>query len=181
MMIGAENWAQVSMPVMSVDALTLHQWLSEGSATLLDVREISEYRARHIHYARHVPLGKIDTVQLPDHGRIVVHCLKGRRGMSACEKLSRRNPKLELYNLAGGIDAWASTGLPLVGGNPRLPLDRQVQLTIGIGLLAASAMALFVSPLFIAIAAAFGAGLVTAGATGNCALARVVARAPWNK
>lgn len=59
--------------------------------------------------------------------------------MSACEKLSRRNPKLEIYNLAGGMDAWASAGLPLVGGNPPLPLDRQVQLTLGIAFLAASA------------------------------------------
>lgn len=168
------------MPVMSVDAPTLHQWLSEGSATLLDARETPEYRARHIHHACHVPLGKIGTVPLPDHGRIVVHRLKGGRGMSACEKLSRRNPKLEFYNLAGGIDVWAAAGLPLVGGNPPLPLDRQVQMTIGIALLAASAATFFVSPLFVAITAALGAGLVTARATGNCALARVVAHAPWN-
>lgn len=169
------------MPVKSVDALTLHQWLSEGSATLLDVRESPEYRARHIHHARNVPLSKIDAARLPSKGRIVVHCLKGGRGTSACEKLSQQNPQLEIYNLEGGIDAWSAAGLPVVGGNPALPLDRQVQLTIGFALLAASILALLVSPTFIVVTAALGAGLVTAGATGNCALARAVAHAPWNK
>ena len=169
------------MPIKSVDPLPLHQWLSEGNATLLDVRETPEYRARHIHHARHVPLGKIDTVQLPEHGKVIVYCLKGGRGMSACEKLSRGNPGLEIYNLTGGIDAWANAGLPVVGGIAPLPLDRQVQLTIGLALLAASAMTLLISPMFVTLCAAFGAGLVAAGATGDCALARIIAHAPWNK
>lgn len=168
------------MPVRAVDAATLHRWLDDGSATLVDVREPAEYRACHIAEARPIPLGKIDVGHLPSSGRIVIHCLKGGRGASACEKLLQQNPALEIYNLAGGIDAWMTAGLPVRAGKRVLPLDRQVQLTIGIILLAVSGLTLLVSPLFVLAASVIGLGLLTAGATGLCGLARLIAHAPWN-
>jgi rhodanese-related sulfurtransferase len=169
------------MSVKTVDAATLRQWLDEGSATLVDVREPAEYRAQHIAEAHPIPLGKIDARQLPGGGRIVIHCLKGGRGVSACEKLIRQNPRLEVYNLAGGIAAWAAAGQPIMTGGYVLPLDRQVQLTIGIALFVASSLTFFVSPLFVVVTAALGLGLVAAGATGFCGLARIMACAPWNR
>ena len=57
----------------------------------------------------------------------------------------RQNPNLEIYNLAGGIDAWAAAGLPVRTAGFVLPLDRQVQLTIGIVLVVASGLALLVA------------------------------------
>lgn len=169
------------MPVKAVDAATLRCWLDDGSATLVDVREPAEYRARHIAEARPIPLGKIDAGRLPSSGRIVIHCLKGGRGASACEKLIQQNPALEIYNLAGGIDAWMTAGLPVRTGKFVLPLDRQVQLTIGIILLVVTGTSLLVSPMFVLAAGAIGLGLSTAGATGFCGLARLMACAPWNK
>jgi rhodanese-related sulfurtransferase len=169
------------MSVRTVDPATLRQWLEQGSAMLLDVREPAEHRSQNIVQARPIPLGKIDAAQLPEGMRIVVHCLKGGRGASACEKLMRQNPKLEIYNLAGGIDAWAAAGLPIRTSGFFLPLDRQVQLTIGIALVVASGLAVFVSPLFGLITGALGLGLSIAGATGFCGLARAMAYAPWNK
>jgi rhodanese-related sulfurtransferase len=169
------------MPVKPVDPATLQQWLEQGSALLIDVREPAEHRSRNIAQARSIPLGKIDATQLPEGRRIVVHCLKGGRGASACEKLIRQSPKLEVYNLSGGIDAWAAAGLPIRTAGFVLPLDRQVQMTIGIALLVASGFALFVSPLFVLITGALGLGLFIAGTTGFCGLARVMACAPWNK
>jgi rhodanese-related sulfurtransferase len=169
------------MAVKVVDAATLHRWLNDGSAMLVDVREPAEYRARHIAGARPIPLGKIDAGRLPSSGRIVIHCLKGGRGASACEKLLRQNPALEIYNLAGGIDAWAAAGLPVRTGRFVLPLDRQVQLTIGIILLVLTSLSLTVSPLFVVGAGVVGLGLSVAGATGFCGLARLMAWAPWNK
>jgi rhodanese-related sulfurtransferase len=168
------------MPLKTVDPATLRQWLEQGSAILVDVREPAEHRARNIVQARHIPLGTIDAASLPAGGRIVVHCLKGGRGASACEKLLRQKPELEIYNLEGGIDAWTAAGLPTRTAGFFLPLDRQVQLTIGIALVAASGLVLFVSPLFGLITGALGIGLSIAGATGFCGLARVMAHAPWN-
>jgi rhodanese-related sulfurtransferase len=169
------------MSVKTVDPTTLRHWLEEGSAALVDVREPAEYRSRNIVQARPIPLGKIDAAQLPKGKRIVVHCLKGGRGATACEKLAHQNPNLEVYNLTGGIDAWVAAGLPVRTAGFALPLDRQVQLTLGIALVVASGLAVFVSPLFGFIAGALGLGLAIAGATGFCGLARVLAHAPWNK
>jgi len=169
------------MSVKTVDPATLRKWLDQGSAALIDVREPAEHRARHIGQARPIPLGKIDASVLPQGRRIVVHCQKGGRGASACEKLTRQNPELEIYNLAGGIEAWVSAGFPITTGESVLPLDRQVQLTIGITLVVASALTLLVSPLFGLITGVFGLGLTLAGATGFCGLARVMACAPWNR
>jgi hypothetical protein len=62
-----------------------------------------------------------------------------------------------------------------------LPLDRQVQFTVGLGLLCASVLAWLVHPAFLLLVAFFGAGLTLAGATGFCGLARLLAWMPWNR
>jgi len=35
------------------------------------------------------------------------------RGKTACEKLLNENPKLDIYNLEGGIAAWEKAGLEI--------------------------------------------------------------------
>ena len=89
---------------------------------------------------------------------------------------------MEIYNLEGGIDAWRTAGLPVQEGERKtLPLDRQVQLTVGLLLLTSVALTVLVHPAFIWLAAFFGAGLTMAGLTGFCGMALVMARMPWNK
>jgi hypothetical protein len=65
----------------------------------------------------------------------------------------------------------------------RQPIDLQRQVQIGAGslILAGALLGLLVSPWFYAVPAFVGAGLVTAGMTGFCGLARLLMRAPWNK
>jgi rhodanese-related sulfurtransferase len=150
---------------------------------LVDVREPAEYRARHIAQAHHIPLGQIDAGNLPkDRAAVVIHCLKGARGAAACEKLLKLKPELEIYNLEGGIAAWAAAGLPTRSdGRKLLPLDRQVQLTIGLILLSLCALTAFGSAWFILGVVMIGTGLTVAGATGFCGMARLMAHAPWNR
>ena len=173
------------MSVKPVDPHTLNQWLSHDEALLIDVREPAEHSANRIAGAHLIPLGHINTAALPDMtGKaLVLHCLKGGRGQTAAEKLLAQNPALEIYNLEGGISAWNAAGLKSlspVTRRPPLPLDRQIQLTIGLGLLATVALSLLVSPYFIALAAIFGTGLTIAGLTGFCGLGILMARMPWN-
>jgi rhodanese-related sulfurtransferase len=165
----------------SIDAKTLKQWLEDGSATLLDVREPAEHRANRIPGASLMPLGQVNAARLPG-GRIVVHCQKGGRGMAACEKLLKQNPALEVYNLTGGIEGWNAAGLNVEHGeSAALPLDRQVQLAVGIMLLITLALAVLVHPAFVWMAAIPGIGLSVAGLTGFCGLARILAHLPWNR
>jgi rhodanese-related sulfurtransferase len=170
------------MDPKSVDAKTLKDWLRSGEAVLVDVREPGEHAAEHIAGAALLPLGRVHAHALPPGRRVVVHCARGGRGAAACHALLAENPALEIYNLEGGIAAWRDAGYPVArSGRGLLPLDRQVQLTIGLCLIAASALAWLVTPLFLALTLFFGLGLTLAGATGFCGLARLIARMPWNQ
>jgi len=172
------------MPIKTVDAATLKSWIESGEAVVVDVREPAEHAAENISGATLVPLGGISKSKLPKTGgkKIVVHCRSGKRSTSACEKLLAEDPSLEIYNLEGGISAWASAGHAVkTSGKFFLPLDRQVQLTIGLGVLIGSLLAYFVNPLFTILTGFFGAGLTFAGASGHCGLAMVMAKMPWNQ
>ena len=74
------------------------------------------------------------------------------------------------------------SGLPVVNDR-RQPLELQRQVQIGAGSLAVvgTLLGLFVSTWFFAVPAFVGAGLVTAGVTGFCGMARILMRAPWNR
>ena len=172
------------MPLNTIDAPTLKRWLDAGEAMLLDVREPAEYRAESIAGATLLPLVGVSRSTLPSHTgkKLVIHCRKGARGSSACEKLLAEDPNLEIYNLKGGISAWVDAGYPIQNsGKFFLPLDRQVQLTIGVSVLAGSILAYFVNPLFLLLTGFFGAGLTFAGLSGYCGLAIIMARMPWNQ
>lgn len=58
---------------------------------------------------------------------------------------------------------------------------RQTQAVIGTVLLAAAAATYFVNVAFVAVAAFMGCGLLLAAIRGNCPMASVIARMPWNR
>ena len=171
------------MPVKTVDAATLNRWLEKGEAALIDVREPAEHRAQHIPKAALVPLSTLSCAALPKTAgqKLVVHCKAGRRGETACEKLLKENPALELYNLEGGIGAWEAAGLPTQKSGNHLPIDRQMQLIAGLLVLTGVGLGYFIAPAFFLISAFVGAGLAFAGLTGFCGLMKLLAVMPWNK
>jgi rhodanese-related sulfurtransferase len=157
--------------------------LIDQGCTLVDVREPAEHRSQRIAGAVSHPIGSICCNSIPStEKKILIHCQKGMRGSSACKKLISENEALEVYNIAGGIEAWQQAGLPVQSnGEKMLPLDRQVQLTIGLCVLTFGLLGYFVNPAFTLGAAFFGAGLINAGLTGWCGLARLMAKMPWNR
>lgn len=171
------------MSVKQINAKTAKQWLDAEEAILIDVREPAEHAAQNIPGALLKPVGSVCCSKLPTTDKkILIHCQKGARGNNACQKLFAENDSLEIYNIEGGLEAWQQAGLPIESnGKKLLPLDRQVQLTIGLSVLSFSLLAYFASPAFAFGAAFFGAGLVNAGLTGWCGLARFMAKMPWNK
>lgn len=171
------------MALKIVDVKTLKCWLDNGEAVLVDVREPAEHAAENIQGATLLPLGSICTSSLPPCAgkKLVIHCRKGGRGGSACEKLLAEDPSLDIYNLEGGIEAWNAAGLNVLSsGKAFLPLDRQVQLAIGLILLAGSLLGGWFTPNWFLLTGAIGVGLTVAGLTGFCGLARVMAKMPWN-
>lgn len=171
---------------MRIQAKQLNQDLQSGKrVTLIDVRTPVEYDEMHIDDSRLMPLGVLDVTAVKSvsggDDPCVIICHSGKRAEQAYQKL-RAGGCDNLAILEGGVTAWQSAGLPLIRAEKkRLPLMRQVQLTIGLSVLTGSILALTVDSRFAVIAAFFGAGLTMAGATGWCGLALLISKMPWNK
>lgn len=178
----------VSAPFQEATPAQVRQWLRSGEAVLIDVREPDEFAREHIAEATLLPLSRFDPAQALSKAkpgqRIVMQCKSGRRSADACRLAAPLAAAgLPVFTLAGGIEAWKKDNLPVelntkVSG---ISVMRQVQLVIGVGVLAGSALAWFVHPAFVGIPAFFGAGLTFAGASGTCALATMIGWMPWNK
>jgi rhodanese-related sulfurtransferase len=168
----------------TISAPEAHRLLASGAALLIDVREPDEFRASHIPYAASMPLGSLSAVladaDLPTDRLVIFQCQKGGRGGQACA-LAARSLGDRVRNLEGGIEAWAAAGLPVAGtGAPRVSIFRQVQMIVGLLVLAGTLAGLagFV-PGFYA-AGFFGFMLAFAGVSGWCGLGMALQRMPWN-
>ncbi len=94
--------------------------IDQRRAILLDVREPHEWHAGHAEPARHIPLSALPArlADLPGGRPVVTVCRSGMRSARAAALLARHGH--EVYNLAGGMTAWARAGLPVraYGGGP---------------------------------------------------------------
>lgn len=160
------------------------QMLDDG-AILVDIREPDEHAREHIADAKHMPLSLLDDADLSVHqGRpVVFHCRSGARTLGNAPRLAAKvGGECEAYIVDGGLDAWRKAGLPVVTDR-RQPLELQRQVQIGAGSLAffGTLLGLLVSPWFFAVPVFVGAGLMTAGVTGFCGMARLLVHMPWNR
>jgi rhodanese-related sulfurtransferase len=96
------------MSITQLPVTQLHQFLEKGSALLLDVRDINEFEYCQIEDSINIPLSllplRLNEIRkdLP----IVIICHHGVRSFQACHFLEQMEYE-NLYNLAGGIDAWS--------------------------------------------------------------------------
>jgi rhodanese-related sulfurtransferase len=169
---------------MSIQKITAEQasQLVRQGAMLVDIRDADEHARERIAQARLIPVAEIGRTPLPVGAHTVIfHCRSGNRTVANAAKL-RASTACEAYILEGGLDAWKRAGLPVVTDR-RQPLElmRQVQISAGTLVLAAVVLGATVSGAFYLLAAFVGAGLVFAGATGTCGLARALQLMPWNR
>lgn len=151
---------------------------------VLDVRTPAEYETAHIEGAYNVPLDL-----LGEHGReisesgsepIVLVCQSGQRARKAEDALQNAG-MANLHVLDGGINGWEAAGHPLVRGASRMSLERQVRIAAGALAGAGGILALLVNPMFAAIPAFVGSGLVFAGVTDTCVMGMLIAKLPYNR
>lgn len=77
---------------------------------LLDVREPNEVAICSINGSTHIPMNLIPLYldEIPDEIDIVIYCHRGARSLNVANYLVENGFDTEyLYNLTGGIDAWA--------------------------------------------------------------------------
>src|SRR5437870_974348 len=88
--------------------------LVEAGAVLLDVRLADEWEVGHAPQALHLPLAELGAryQTLAPERRIVAVCRTGARSEQAAAALIGAG--YDAVNLAGGMQAWAAVGLPVV-------------------------------------------------------------------
>ena len=151
------------------------------SLAVVDVRQPMEVAGGRIPGSRCIPLDRIEHAELPE-GDLVLVCQSGNRSAQAAALLRRRWPGRTVLDLEGGLEGWQQAGLPVEhqAGAP-LPLMRQVQIAAGsLVLLGLIGSHLWASA-WIGLSWFVGAGLVFAGVSGFCGMARLLAWMPWNR
>src|SRR5579859_3114018 len=100
--------------VKEVTPAEAQQRLGEGAAIIVDVREKDEWRGGHIPGAKHIPLGDLqkrssEILSAPD---VVFVCRSGNRSATAAKAFEKTGHP-SVSSLAGGMEAWQRTGLPV--------------------------------------------------------------------
>ena len=108
--VGRGQEEAVASAGAEIDVQTLHEWFeAKKKFVLIDVREPNEWEIAHIEGAKLIPLGQIAARvnELDSADEIVLQCHHGMRSARAQAALAKFGFK-KTYNLAGGIDAWAT-------------------------------------------------------------------------
>jgi rhodanese-related sulfurtransferase len=170
------------MALQSISANDAKRLIERG-ALVVDIREPDEYAREHIPNAISRPVSGLTqgTLDIDQASQIIFHCKSGGRTRSNAARLASA-ASCEAFMLEGGLDAWKRAGLPVeVDRTQPLEVMRQVQIAAGSLVLLGIVLGALLSPWFYALSGFVGGGLIFAGATGFCGLARLLQVMPWNR
>jgi rhodanese-related sulfurtransferase len=168
--------------IRELDPASARQRLEARDAIMVDVREPDEHAREHIEGATLIPLSRFDPAQVPPGTPVIMQCRSGNRSREAAIRLIQARADAAVFNLAGGIEAWRKAGLPTrVNRKAPIPIMRQVQIAAGSLVVVGTILGAAVSPWFLIVPGFVGAGLVFAGTTGMCGMARMLTIMPWNR
>lgn len=173
----------MTSPLISVSPKDAAQRIEAGQAVLIDVRDRDEFRREHITTARSHPLTDLTEqgLDVPAGQSVIFMCRSGNRTQVNCNRLAA-SVEGPAYVLEGGLQGWKSAGLPTALDRKQpLELMRQVQIAAGSLILLGAILGTLVNPAFWGLSAFVGAGLLFAGVSGFCGMARLLALAPWNR
>ncbi|WP_330202498.1 rhodanese-like domain-containing protein [Cyanobacterium sp. Dongsha4] len=101
--------------IILISPLQLYAKLSQESVTLVDVRELSEYKQGHITGALLKPTSLLTTQELHNlaqQDNLVIYCRSGKRSGDVAQQLIAMGKKF-VFDLEGGILGWQSHHLPV--------------------------------------------------------------------
>ncbi|MCW5590432.1 MAG: rhodanese family protein [Legionellales bacterium] len=150
---------------------------------IIDIRDADEYAREHIPGSQNIPISQLSQVNLTSaQNKIVIfYCKLGNRTRAQQQRLSASGLS-PIYCLSGGIEQWKRCGFAVVA-NPKAPLEimRQVQIIAGSLMLLGIILAYSVATIFIFLSVFVGVGLIIAGVSGFCGMAKLLMYMPWNK
>ena len=173
------------MSLSTLSPQEVYEKQKEG-AVLLDIRSLDEYQYEHITDALLQPLPFLQEQGLPSEvkqvGTLIFYCKSGFRTRHATTLLAQLVNNQTAFIMEGGLEAWKAAGLPTMLNRAQpLEIMRQVQIAAGGLILLGVVLGWLVSPIFYVLCAFVGIGLMMAGITGFCGMARLLAMMPWNK
>ncbi len=161
--------------------------LGKGDLVLLDVRDANEFARERIAGARSMPLAALDPAAVPREKRLVVCCQFGLRSPEAALQLMAAGCT-DVSHLEGGYTAWQEAGLPTVtdatavtDASAPVSISRQVQIVTGALVAGGVVLGALATPWFLLLPLAVGGGLVYAGMSSSCAMARALSLLPFNR
>ena len=173
------------MSIPQISPVEAKRHLDAGTAVLIDIREPAEHARENIADARLVPLSRLGPDEFARERAaataIIFHCQSGNRTCMNFDRIEAIGLP-EVYVLEGGLGAWKEAGLPTrLDRKQPIELQRQVMIAAGSLILTGLILGYIFSPWFIALSAFMGCGLVFAGVSGWCGLAKLLTLMPWNK
>ncbi|HEY3487692.1 MAG TPA: rhodanese-like domain-containing protein [Gammaproteobacteria bacterium] len=101
----------------AVSAREAIQLINDRDAAVVDIREVTEYKAGHIINALHIPVARFGEEAARIAGDktrpVIVYCKTGTAAPAACERLRAQGYGQVCY-LKNGIYGWLDENLPLV-------------------------------------------------------------------
>lgn len=173
------------MTISTLSPLEAERALAANRAVLVDVRDAAENARESIPGACLVPLAKLAehdfSAERARAPMVIFHCQSGMRTRANAGLLAGTCfPEAKI--LEGGLAGWKAAGLPTkLDKTKPIEMQRQVQIAAGTLVLVGLALGATVSPWFAGLSAFVGGGLLFAGVTGWCGMARVLAFMPWNR
>lgn len=167
------------MSLKTISPLEARRLIADG-AVLVDIRGADEHARERIAGAVNHPLDGLTRVE--SGGRpVLFHCKSGNRTAMSGAKLATA-VTCEAYIVEGGIEGWKRADLPIVIDRKKpLEMQRQVQIAAGGLVLLGILLGFLVDTIWIGLSAFVGTGLMFAGVTGWCGMAKLLALMPWNK
>lgn len=100
---------------VNISHLNATKMMNKGKVTILDIRDLTEFRTGHLRNSLHIPLkelpAKMTKLEKSKDQPVIVVCQSGSRGPAAISQLKQAGFK-EVYNLDGGIASWQQKGMP---------------------------------------------------------------------
>ena len=168
--------------IKTINATELAKRMNDEKIRIIDIRSKDEFAREHIEGAENMPAEDLnDKLSYTNDDILVFSCMSGTRTQN-CSTIIKKMHAKELLILEGGLGAWKKANQKTKKNDKApLPLMRQVQIIVGFMVVLGVVLSFTVSQYFALLSGFFGAGLLFAGVSGFCGLARVLMLLPYNK
>jgi rhodanese-related sulfurtransferase len=173
------------MTIQNISPAQAKVLLAQGAA-LIDIREQEEYARENIAEAHLLSLSAIEKGDrlgpFEPYDTVIFYCQSGMRSSQNTQKLAAAVAPAKVMLLDGGLNAWKKDGQQILRDKSQpLPIMRQVQIAAGTLILAGVLLGYGIHPGYFLLSGFVGAGLLFAGVSGFCGMARLLAVMPWNR